>query len=375
VVSSTQPTVSLVVPSYQKGPYLRAALDSLLAQTYPHVGILVQDSESTDETRTILDAYRSRLSHVAIEKDEGQSDALQRGYARARGEILGWLNADDLLMPNAIESVVAHFLTEPKADVVYGHCAFVDAEGAFVDYYHDIQPVTAERLGNLGTFIYQPSAFFRRSALERVGGLARDLHYTMDWDLWCRIARSGGELRMVDEVWAAARIYPDTKSASGGGERLREIYRTNCRYKTTWIPRAALGYLYGAKVRPYCEWLNRPMATVWRLWTGSSVSGAVVEGIRTGCRFAGSRARIRFPLYRCLRGLEVEVSGPLRSASLNGETGKVEGHDRARTVRWQWPSARSTQAVELVLEREEAGAVSRVTRLGLDLAPNQPLSD
>lgn len=366
--------VSLVVPSYQKGPHLRAALDSLLAQSYPQLEIVVQDNESSDETKAILKAYGSRLTHVAIEKDGGQSDALRRGFARARGEILGWLNADDLLMPGTIEAAVARFLAEPEADVVYGHCAFVDVEGAFLGYYHDIQPVTAERLGNLGTFIYQPAAFFRRDAYERVGGVALDLHYTMDWDLWCRIARSGGRLCLADQVWAAARIYPETKSSSGGGRRLREILRTNRRYKTTWIPRATLAYLYGAKVRPYCEWLNRPMGALWRFWTGGAVSGAVVEGLSAGRRWAGPAASIRFPLFRHIRGLELEVAGPLRSASLNGEAGEMAGDDRKCTVRWNWSSERFVQAVELALEREAVPrTVSRITGFRLDLAPDLPL--
>jgi glycosyltransferase involved in cell wall biosynthesis len=373
-VPEKQPLVSMVMPSFQKGPYLRPALESLLGQTYPNLEIIVQDNESTDETRQILEAYAPRLTHVAIEKDAGQSDALRRGYARARGEILGWLNADDLLMPDAIRSAVAAMQEEPMADLVYGHCVFLAADGTFQGYYHDIQPVTAELLGNSGSFICQPGAFFRREAYERIGGVNLDLHFTMDWDLWCRFARGGGPLRMVDQVWAGARVYPETKSSGGGWKRFREILRTNRRYKTTFFPRAVLAYLYGAKIRPHFSWLNRPMGALWRSWTRSSVDAAVIEGFASGRRPVRPEASLRFPLFRNLQQLKLGIAGHLKSAMLGGEEGRILEEHGDCTVTWEWPAGRFIAAVDLRLEFDLCtSANAKIAHMELSFAPDAAL--
>src|SRR6185295_11209871 len=131
--------VSIVVPSFQHGRFLTCALESLLRQTYSNIEIIVQDNGSTDETPEILARYRSRLALVCTEKDAGQSDALRKGFERSHGEILGWLNADDLLLPDAVEKIVARFQQEPAAAVVYGHAVLLSETGQFIRYFHEIQ--------------------------------------------------------------------------------------------------------------------------------------------------------------------------------------------------------------------------------------------
>lgn len=355
---ASAPSVSIVVPSYQKGRFLRAALESLLRQTCASVEILVADNLSTDETPGILDRYAPRLAgrgSVVRERDAGQSDALRRAFARAEGEVLGWLNADDLLMPQALERAAAAL--QAGAGLVYGHCALVDEDGQFLSYYHDIQTATPEQLRNQGVFFCQPAAFFRRELYERAGGLDPDLRYAMDWDLWCRMARAGGRFESVNEVWAASRIYAQTKTRAGGRRRLAEIFRVNRLHKTTWIPRAALGMTYGALVRRCWPGLDRPMGALWRFWTGQTVGRTVVEGLAPGRRLAAPRARIRFPLFRESAGARLRIirpgpsdTPPVVRVALNGQPAELEDRPGAQVGAWRFAERRFVETVELEFE-------------------------
>src|SRR5688572_22910134 len=134
----TGPLVSIVVPSRNHAWSLESCLRSLLGQTYPRIEVIVRDALSDDGTEDILARHAHRLSAIRREADGGQADALAKGFAESRGEILAWLNADDMLMPDAVERAVAA-LERAETDVVYGHCAFLDERGQFRGYFPDIQ--------------------------------------------------------------------------------------------------------------------------------------------------------------------------------------------------------------------------------------------
>jgi glycosyltransferase involved in cell wall biosynthesis len=200
--------VSIVTPSLDQARYLREAIESVLAQSYAPIEHIVVDGGSTDGTADILREY----DHVrwVSEPDRGQSHALNKGFALARGEIFGWLNADDAYEASAVtESVAA--LAETAAALVYADVMRVNDDRvnprrirarAEFDLWTEL---------NLGCGIYSPAVFFTRDAYEGVGGLDESLHMTMDYDLWLRIGRRFAA-RHVDSVWGMQRLHGDAKT-------------------------------------------------------------------------------------------------------------------------------------------------------------------
>ena len=308
------------------GGYLRAALESLRVQTFSDLEILVQDNESEDQTPAILREYRD-LIDCRIEPDDGQSDALRRGFARSRGEILCWLNADDLLMPDALERVVAAFDSPQAPDIVYGDCALLDREGQFLRYFHQIQPFDARLMCNRTNFITQSSAFFRRDVYERAGGIDETLEFAMDWDLWCRLARAGCRFERVDAILSGARHYDSTKTASGGIPRLREIAAVNRRYMDGRLPLVAAAHLVGdASWSQGSHWPGLGRLARW-WWRRSGAESATILGVAPDARVAPPGFELHFPLHQRVRGatLRLEASASAREALVDGLKAELAG--------------------------------------------------
>ncbi|MBP7066381.1 glycosyltransferase [Ferrovibrio sp.] len=153
--------------------------------------------------------------------DDGQAAAIQVGWDHGTGEYLGWLNADDRLLPGALDTVAATFAAHPEADVVYGQACYLDENGAFLGYFPAFEP-SPDRLP-WSNMICQPAAFLRRSSLARIGGLNTSLHYTMDWDLWLRLYQAGCHFHAIDTVLAAVVNRAESKTNTGRKIRQREI--------------------------------------------------------------------------------------------------------------------------------------------------------
>lgn len=352
-----QPLVSMVVPSWQQGRYLRATLESLVRQTYHPVEILVRDNCSTDETPAILDEYASHLAAEVREKDAGQSDALRKGFAVAKGDILGWLNSDDMLYPETIAEAVTAMQTHPEIGVVHGHATWVGDDGQFLRYVHESQPISPDLLFNCGPFISQPCTFFRRNLYEQVGGLDPTLHYGMDWDLWCRFARAGARFQLMPRVWAAMRIHPAAKSLSGGGRRLRELHGINRRYTTKRIPWTTMGLAYGEYVRRRMPWLDRPLGGVWSFLSGQKgFLASEIEGFTHPAWVVRSPARIRVPRYGRIRGAMLRLSSRLNfsngiKATLNGLKPDLVCASGTRwEMEWTFDDLRWLDVVEVSIE-------------------------
>lgn len=234
LLSGENPLVSLVIPSYNAAPYLRAAIESVLEQDYPQIELLVMDGGSTDGTVELLTGYGDRVRWIS-EKDAGQADAISRGFSLTRGSILGWLNADDLLKAGAIRCAVEVFRANPSAALIYGNADFVDAGGRKIATCTVVEPYSLQRLIYYGDYIIQPAAFFIRQAYEAVGGLDIDLNWAMDWDLWIRLARQYDVIR-VDADMASYRWLGSNKTAEGGFVRLEEIEKVARRYGCEGLP-------------------------------------------------------------------------------------------------------------------------------------------
>jgi glycosyltransferase involved in cell wall biosynthesis len=233
-VADPQPLVSIVTPSLNQGAYLEATIRSVAEQDYPRVEHVVVDGGSTDETLAVLE----RHPHVrwVSEPDDGQSDAINKGFRLARGEIFGWLNADDLYLPGAISTAV-EALVRTGAGLVHGGWRHIDEAGRTLK---DVPPVAFdyERQLERANGVAQPAAFFTREAFEAVGGLDPSYRYAMDYELWLKLGKRF-EVAQVDDVLAAFRFHPASKtvaetagfgaetiraSRAHGGRRLSPLY-------------------------------------------------------------------------------------------------------------------------------------------------------
>jgi glycosyltransferase involved in cell wall biosynthesis len=205
---SELPLVSIITPSYNSADFLEAAIASVLAQDYPNLEHLIVDGGSTDDTLEILKRYDHKLTWVS-EPDEGQADALNKGFQRAQGEIIGWLNADDTYQPTAIQSAAQYLQAHPQVDLVYGNFNFINAEGEIIHSYTTPR-FSLEKL-LYEAIIPQTSMFFRRHIIDEVGGVNPQLHYVLDWEFTLRIARVYN-VKRVEETWGNFRIVEGTKS-------------------------------------------------------------------------------------------------------------------------------------------------------------------
>jgi glycosyltransferase involved in cell wall biosynthesis len=226
--SDSRPLVTIVTPSFNQAPFLRAAIESVLTQEYPRVEYIILDGGSSDNSIDILREFDGRVRWQS-RPDDGQADALASGFALARGAIFGWLNADDLLHRNALAEAVAFLEAHPEIALVYGDAVFVDAGGNEIMPCRQVRPFDLKRLRYGADYIVQPSAFFRRSAYEAVGGIDRNLHWSMDYDLWLKIAERHG-VAYVPRTWSGYRLQPRGKTVGGGFARIEEVAAMTLRH-------------------------------------------------------------------------------------------------------------------------------------------------
>jgi hypothetical protein len=215
--------ISIITPSYNQAEYLEATLQSVFAQNYPELEYIVVDGGSTDGSVAIIEKYADQLAWWVSEPDRGQADAINKGLRRARGEVVAWLNSDDLYLPGALEAAVAAFHADPDLGMVFGDAITIDPVG---------RPLNKLAFGNWGLtdllrfrIICQPAVFMRRSALEQAGYLDENFHFMLDHRLWLRIA-GDAKIRHVGQLWAAARHHPAAKNVSQSAGFAEETYRT-----------------------------------------------------------------------------------------------------------------------------------------------------
>jgi len=202
-------TVSIVVPAYNHADFLASAINSLLTQDYPFLEIIVLDDGSTDHTPAILDNYRGKV-HCESQANMGQAATLNKGWSMAKGDILGYLSADDLLAPNAVSKAVLAFSASPLAVAVYPDFNLIDPNSAVVRTVHapDFEFCKA-LLGN--ECLPGPGAFFRRSALQLAGGWNPAFRQMPDYDFWLRLGLHG-EFVHLKEVLASFRVHPGSQT-------------------------------------------------------------------------------------------------------------------------------------------------------------------
>lgn len=220
-MSSGNLLVSIITPSYNHAKYIEKTIQSVLEQDYPDIEYIVMDGGSTDGTVDILKKFGERIKWRS-ERDAGQSDAINKGFRMAKGDIIAWLNSDDYYLPGAVRKMAEAFEKDPSATMIYGDGYIVDEKDEWQTPY-GVEPFfDLWKLIHLENYLFQPSVFFRRDALSVVGFLDKRFSYVMDWDLWIRLSKAG-RVAYISEKLSCARVYPNTKTQSGGWKRWKEI--------------------------------------------------------------------------------------------------------------------------------------------------------
>jgi len=207
--------VSIITPTLNQGAYIAATIESVLGQNYPHLEYIIIDGGSTDNTLSIIQRYANdpRLQWVS-EPDDGMSAALNKGFGRSTGALMGWLNSDDTFThPHALAQIVAYFAEQPTCDLLYGDAVYLAADGSPLDLPPKGAPFDLVALLSDVTPIPQPGVFWRRGLWARVGHLREDLHFAMDVDYWLRAARLGN-IHYLPGVRASYRLQPASKTVS-----------------------------------------------------------------------------------------------------------------------------------------------------------------
>jgi glycosyltransferase involved in cell wall biosynthesis len=234
---SENPLVSIVTPTFQMGHFLEQTIRSVLSQDYPHLEYIVMDGGSNDNTLELLRKYQGRLQYRSA-PDGGQADAITQGFRIARGDVFAFLNGDDTYLPGAISTAVRNLLANRNVGVVYGDAYHVHEDGSVMGTY-PTKPYDYDLLSR-NCFICQPAAFIRRDAYTRAGGINRDLHTALDYDLWIRIAKSQPLLK-IDGFLATSRMYRENKTI----RKRRQVYAEIIRVVGTHYGFVPYDWVYG----------------------------------------------------------------------------------------------------------------------------------
>ncbi len=214
--------VSVITPSFNQAAYLEQTINSVLDQDYPRIEYFVADGGSTDGSVAIIKKYADKLAWWVSEKDRGQADAINKGFTRATGDIVAWLNSDDYYLAGTVSAVVKVFEEHPDVVLAYGNMLAVDEHGKTFNTLIYKQLTLEDLL--CFQIIGQPAVFMRRSALQSAGGLDPAFHFMLDHHLWIRIAQRGKILH-VNQTWAAARYHAEAKNIAQAAEFGRDAFR------------------------------------------------------------------------------------------------------------------------------------------------------
>lgn len=252
------PLVTIVTPSYNQAPFLEQTIRSVLEQDYPRIEYFVIDGGSNDGSLEIIKKYAPRLAGWVSEKDAGQTDAINKGFARATGEILAWINSDDTYNPGAVRQAVEFLTQNPQVAMVYADCNFVDEHSRFIGKFNAAQ-TDYRRLRRGYVHIPQQTMFFRADYWHRLGPLDPSFFFAMDYDLWTRIAAHAPLHYLPGKTWANFRLHTSGKTVAADDrcwpEMLRVHYRDGGRFFSWIVAKYYLRKLIG----PLWKWrIRRP---------------------------------------------------------------------------------------------------------------------
>jgi len=224
--TNNNPLVTVVTPSYNQGKFIEETILSVLNQTYKNIQYVVIDGGSNDETMTVVEKYRDRIDIVVHERDKGQSDAINKGFKLATGELVGWINSDDILYPDCVERIVALYNQKPDGAIYY-NCQndFIDKDSKIIQTYKKKIP-DKHFLINHHYSIIQQGSFYKTNFVKEIGYLDESLHFCMDLDLWLKLLDKGPIYYINDNISSTGfRLWGDAKTSTAGSKFQHDILR------------------------------------------------------------------------------------------------------------------------------------------------------
>jgi len=277
------PLVSIITPSFNQARYLEATIQSVLSQDYPRIEYMIVDGGSKDESVDIIKRYaktlesdsssysqgmlseyqeqapviQNKINWWVSEKDKGQTDAINKGFARAKGDILAWINSDDTYEPGAVSAAVKVLQEHPEIGMVYGDCNFINESGRVIGKFNSAQ--TNYRLLRQGyAHIPQQTMFFRADLWKQVGPLDPSFYFAMDYDLWTRIA-ARAEIKYVPQTWASFRLHTSGKTILADDRCWPEMIRVHYRDGGSFFSTIVAKYYIRKLIAPLWNWRRRMM--------------------------------------------------------------------------------------------------------------------
>lgn len=235
------PKISLVTPSFNQGQFIRHTIDSVLNQKYPNLEYWVMDGGSTDDTVAILKSFGKRINWVS-QKDKGQTDALNQGLQKCTGDIVAYINSDDVLLPGTLAKVASYFQAHPTAQWVTGDYQIIDAQGkqyqSYVVWYKKLLRLwPTQTVLSIANFIIQPSTFWRRSLHDELGFFDESRRYCMDFDFWLRVIQRY-PLQVISEPLSQFRIHAQSKGGADYRKQFTEEHQVVQKYtQNAWLLR------------------------------------------------------------------------------------------------------------------------------------------
>lgn len=248
----TEPLVSIVTPSYNQAEFLTETITSVLNQSYPRIEYIVVDGDSADGSVEIIKQFQDRIAWWVSEKDQGQTDAINKGFQHATGEIYAWLNSDDRYHPQAVSEAVQFFIENPEIGLVYGDLNFINHKGNEVGRFN-ARETNYQKLRRGQVNIPQPAAFWRADLWKEVGPLDPAMFFAMDYDLWVRLAKISTTHYYAGHIWADFRIHDRSKTITADDQCWSEMLQIHRRDGGSWFSTLVAKY-----------WIRKMIGSLWR---------------------------------------------------------------------------------------------------------------
>ena len=251
------PKITIVTPSYNQGEFIERTIQSVLNQNYPNIEYIICDGGSTDNTIEILNKYSSQISWWCSEKDNGQTDAINKGMKRATGDIVCWINSDDVLLPNSLDYVGNFFRENTDIDFIMGISLEIDKYDNICKKTHTILTKWMALRGAYN--INQQGMFWRRTVFERIGYLDATYHACMDAEFTIRIIENSIKYKVVNKALGAIRVYQGTKTSLGGAiwekdwEKIKKTYGgyVRTKFSITFVIYAVIKFVRGYYINDF----------------------------------------------------------------------------------------------------------------------------